>query len=76
MFDSLIPLASDVGATAVIFALLIYSFQQGRMNHERILKQEQAHYESQLQRDKALIDFLANVNLALLECVKEVRSNG
>jgi len=59
MYDSIYPYIRDIGATAIIFALLIIDIQRSKMQHERSL----ARSKMQAEKEIRLIDHL-------VECLK------
>ena len=62
MFENLLPFASDLGATSIIFALLIYSWYQSKQQHERTMA-----------RDKQMLENSVSINLSLIECLKTLK---
>jgi len=58
MYDSIYPFIRDVGATAVIFALLLFAVQQSRMQHERSLERDRQQAEITGRLIDSLIDCL------------------
>jgi hypothetical protein len=62
MFDTILPFAENIGATAIIFALLIYSYKQSQQQHERSMA-----------RDKQMIETLERLTTSLMDCVRQVK---
>jgi len=58
MFDSLLPFIPDSGATIIIFALLLYSWNQAKQAHERSLARDKQAHEAQSKLTDSLIECL------------------
>lgn len=58
LYDSIYPYLRDIGATAVIFALLLFAVQQSRMQHERSMARDKDLAETTRMLINSLIDCL------------------
>lgn len=57
--ETILPMAGDLGATAIVFALLAYSYKLSKFAHERTLLRDAAMSEALDKISKALGDCLA-----------------